>query len=76
MYNKNMDTNSYQARMRVRQRELAALGPGERQTLAERARARSAKRWEEEETRADQERRAGRMQLVLGDGGPIEEGAA
>jgi hypothetical protein len=71
-----MDTKSYQARIRVRQRELAALGADERRTLAERARARSARRWEDEEAREDQERRASRLELVLGDGAPIEEGAA
>ena len=76
MYNKIMDTKSYQARIRVRQRELAALGADDRRTLAERARARSAQRWEDETTRPDQERRAGRLQLVLGDADPVEEGAA
>ena len=71
-----MDTKRYQARMRVRQRELAALGVDDRRSLAERARARSARRWEDDDTRADQERRAGQLRLVRGDAEPVEEGVA
>lgn len=61
-----MDTTRYHQLIQVRQAELAALGPANRRRLAERARARSARRWADAESRPDQERRAGRLGVITG----------
>ncbi|MDH3682456.1 MAG: hypothetical protein OEV40_21185 [Acidimicrobiia bacterium] len=59
-----MDTETYQALIRAHQRELMKLRP-RREQLAARARARSARRWADDHAKVDQQRRAGRLRLVV-----------
>jgi hypothetical protein len=60
------DATTYQARLRARRAELAALAaqPDDHRRRSSAATARSAKRWQDDGARPDQERRAGLLRLA------------
>ncbi len=63
-YNKGMQTDTYHARLRAQQAEWRLLKGDERTERATRAAARSARRWADSDAQPDQQRRAGRLELI------------
>lgn len=59
------------ARARRQQQRAIETGAAKRDARAMRARERSARRWADTEAKADQQRRAGKLQLIVG--GSLEE---
>jgi hypothetical protein len=78
-----MDTSTYQRRLQARRAEWAAMQqqraagdgatpagtrPGHRKRRAQSARARSARRWLDDDDRPDQEERANQLHVLPGGG--------